>query len=76
MTMSIYDLPELGDKPKVLPCPVCGRTAFREGKLAGHAPVWLTGASEQPNRLFAAEPATRARVCTHCGNVQIFVGLE
>lgn len=74
--MSIYDLPELGDKPKVRPCPVCGRTTYREGKLTGHVPAWLTGVAEQPIRLFAGEPETRARVCTHCGNVQIFIELE
>ena len=76
MSMSMYDLPEPGGQPKPRPCPVCGGTAFREGKLVGHVPVWLSGEWEQPRRLFAAEPETRARVCTRCGNVQIFIDPE
>ena len=71
--MSMYDLPELGGKPKVKACPICGGTAFREGKLVGHVPVWFTDESGQSGRLFAAEPETRARVCTRCGNVQLFI---
>lgn len=71
--MSMYDLPDLDDKPPVPPCPACGGTTFRWGKVVGHVPAWFTAEPEKPKRLFAAEPETRARLCTRCGNVQLFI---
>lgn len=71
--MARYDLPGPDERPQVPPCPACGGTAFRWGKLVGHVPIWFTIEPEKPRRLFTSEPETRARLCTRCGNVQFFV---
>ncbi len=73
--MTMGDFPGQGTSSKALRCPACGGANFRWGKVAGHLSLWFLAEPER-KKIFAAEPETRARLCTRCGNVQFFLNVD
>ena len=53
-------------------CPICGRNEFVWGELQAQGIQFINADAGFLERFFAFGSSLRARLCTHCKNVQVF----